>query len=199
MGGSSRLFNECGLEPAFRCNDVRLVSLLLKHNVCPKSLVGVQTAEMAQLFIDNGVNIRETPILWDIVNSNQYSVEILKFYLKNGANVQELNSDKASLLHKLASVNVIHNFTMQINAPTRYDCNKFDDSLLKKGELLLNAIPNMINAVNKQGQTPIDVAQQSLKKVEESGNTQAIVVLKQLIELFRNYDGLTAQELAPLK
>jgi len=185
------------LTKALRFDDARLVELLLKYDKkCPRSLAGVTTIKMAQVFIDNGVDVNETDILWHTVGDHSYSPELVEFYLNHNAHVRKLNQYGSCLLHVLARADIESNITWQMNAPTRYNCNKFDDVLLQKAKLLLTAIPDMVNTPDSEGRTPVDVACKSLETLRGSGCLEKVTsVLEQLIVLFKECGGLRSREL----
>jgi hypothetical protein len=159
-----------------------------------------KTIEMVQLFINNGVDIHtenkyQTNVLWRILD-DAYPSDLMIFYLAQGINPKKLRLfDKSCLLHAFAEPT----FNYMWCYPKNID-------VLKKGELLLNAMPDMVNMVNVFGKTPLDVAMETLKKIEEQAEEMEKEYgirlspshdefAKQLIALFRKYGGLTAREL----
>ena len=54
----------------------------------------------------------------------------------------------------------------------------------------------MVNTLNENKQTPVDIAIASLKKAKRYGSAKKYEAFEQLIALYRSYGGLTAQELA---
>jgi len=193
--------SDCLLGTATIYSDEQMIEILFKHNADPnvKSCANnplifyVTTIKTAQMFIDNGVDIHATSsyigtnILWNILYDSgfhHYPSELVELYLKYQVNATQLNSDDNScLLHKHAG----SSYSKFI---------KDTDNFLKKGTLLLNAMPKkMINALNKQGQTPVDIALASLEEVKRYKCTKSTTAYEQLIVLYRAYGGLTAQEL----
>ena len=185
------------IEAAIRKSYGQLITTLLEHNANPDItpygtpiFFHAQTAKIAQMLIDKGVNVRVTNkdgdnVLWQIMNDDDYSAELLELYITRGVDASTFFSHRCyrCLLHKLASPYRIINI----------------DDFYKKGVLLLNAIPHMINALNYQGQTPLDVAQETYKKMKAAGSITIADALLRLITLFIERDGLTAQGLAQKK
>ncbi len=173
-------------------NDAPFVAALFKYNVVTPnawlldgpSLFKVKTKEIAQLFIDHGVNVNskfgEFNVLWKNLNE-QYPSELMKLYLAHNADATLCNQDGFCLLHQISSF---------IGWPQEDVKNT-----LKKAQLLLKAIPTMINTVNRSGQTPLDIAQKRLRKIKLL-LPEVTKALKKIIILFRKYGALTAKELA---
>jgi len=197
IGYNQKLFYRAVLQ-----NDAPFVAALFKYNVVTPNawsldgpfLFNVKTKEIAQLFIDHGVNVNskfgEFNVLWKNLNE-QYPSELMKFYLAHNADATLCNQDGFCLLHQISSF---------IGWPQEDVKN-----ILKKAQLLLKAIPTMINAVNRYGQTPLDIAQESLNakfikysetKVIKFTNPEVTEAATNLIALFREHGALTAQELA---
>jgi hypothetical protein len=84
------------------------------------------------------------PDLWQVIKGC-HSTGMLESYLARGADATKLNNKGFCLLHGL----------VYENAYGRIDnVNDF----LKKGEVLINAIPDKLNALNERGETPVDAA-----------------------------------------
>ncbi len=172
-------------------NDAPFVATLFKYNIVTPNawsldgplLFEVKTKEIAQLFIDHGVNVNsqfgEFNVLWKNLNE-QYPSELMKLYLAHNADATLCNQDGSCLLHQISSDIV---WTQQDVKNT-----------LKKAQLLLKAIPTMINTVNRSGQTPLDIAQKHLRNIKLF--PVATESLKKLIVLFRKHGALTAKKLA---
>lgn len=111
---------------------------------------------------------------------NNYSSDKLKCCLEGCADVTKVNDAGFCLLHQLICLNCYAHIADK-------------DDFLKKGELLLHAIPGMINALNRYGETPTDYAYMGWKttKYQES---QAEAFGK-LIYLYKSHGGKTAQQL----
>jgi len=184
------------LQSAVWQNDAQLVATLFKHHATPDAkwcgepiFFQAATIELAQMFIDKGADVQakddesKTNVLWTVVN-NAYPSNFMALYLAHHVDAKKLSIyNDSCLLHALAAKpNYIY-----------YKINNIDD-FLRKGKLLLDAIPDMVNTLNRKGRTPIDVAQKSFERSERIGSQDA-QVFKQLIALFREYGGKTAQEL----
>ncbi len=181
------------LTHAVKTNDTQVAIALFKYHANPhvQTVSGpvffqAKTAEMAQIFINNKVDVHmisswpETNVLWEIIK-NEYPSELLELYLTHHVDAKKLRPiDDACLLHTFAD---------QIHSKIINNIADF----LKKGQLLLDIIPDMVNALNKNGQTPLDIAQKSLgeAKKSKSGTPEAF---EKLIALLRKYGGLTAHE-----
>ncbi len=157
------------------------------------------TKEMAQTFIDKGVNVHATDkdgnnVLWYITKNGP--AELIEFYLQCDVDVKTLRPDaileyldgdkpdpmgQSCLLHWLAKNHYVQ------------------DNMYKKGLLLIDAIPHMINQLNTGGQTPLDIAYSSFtahqKYIETYGSKEnRYGSFEKLIALFKSHGGLTAKE-----
>jgi hypothetical protein len=128
------------LYSAISQNNIYLVKKLFEHNANPniKSCIPPffmsRTIEMTQLCIDNGADIHKNDslgqnVLWYAAGN----LNLLKFYLKQGVNPEQLDKyNNSCLLH-------------------RYHIS------LESMEILLNKTPRMVNVKNINGKTPLDV------------------------------------------
>ena len=185
------------LEDAVYKEDKQLTATLLNHHANPnihvRGLVPiiffVKKVKIAQIFIDNNVDLHATDydsgenVLWQTLQ-DKYSYKLMKFYLKNNADTSILNYwNKSCILHALAEESLLHYGA--------HDIKRF----LKKGELLLNAIPKkMINTVDRREKTPLDIALASLERAKK-WDYRAPEAFEKLIVMFRKHGGKTAQEL----
>jgi len=157
-------------------------------------LFDVKTVEMAQLFIDNNVHLNDavsnddkTNILW-YLTGDQHPADLMELYLTHGADAKTLRPcDNFCLLHQIAKS---HPFFELVSVK---DSMNDPDNFLQKGILLLNAIPDMINTLDINNQTPLDVAQETLEELMLYGEPGTD--LEKLIILFKKCGGITAQEL----
>lgn len=110
---------------------------------------------------------------------NHYSPEVMQAWLAYGIPANYIWNDDLCILHIC-----VH----------EYYQNPFDfkdtNSFLKKLELLLKVIPNMVNKKNDRGKTPMDIA-----SYDWSDKNEIIDVHEKIIALLRKYGGKTAQEL----
>ncbi len=186
---------------------------LIKHHTNPNEkcwevplFFYAKTTALAERCSKNGARIHETDyydknVLWYVVAYHEYSSEMLDFYLKRGADPKKLNRSYC-LLHKLAEEAYIGNIS----------------SYLRKGKLLLDAMPGMVNTLNWLGETPRDIAEKMLQAFRSTAQTMSELyssdinqqmhtthcykrhlrqaeACNQLIDLFKTYGGVTAQEL----
>lgn len=198
------------LHVAVMHDDAQFVATLFKYHADSQATDGIEepifwlakTVEIAQLFIGNGVDLHavnstlinpDPNVLWHIIDNEIYPSELMALYLKNHVNAKPLYYDKFLLLHNAhpESYRQGDNYCLLHTLSwwnSHKKINNIDD-FLKKGELLLNAIPDMINTLNENGKTPLDVAQEGLK------NAKTPEAFKGLIVLLRMRGALTAQEL----
>ncbi len=187
---SSSLF-----ESAVMYDDVQLVTMAFKHGADAhiKDVNGfplffsARTVDMAQVFIAKGVDVHiegvYTNVLFKAISASHAS-ELLEFYLKGNVNPRtKFFLTGNCLLHELASP-----YTRQ------------DDNFFRKVQLLLDVIPDMINTLNNEEKTPMDVAQESLEEAKKSPNKEyadeKTEGFNRLIPLFKKYGGKTTDELA---
>ncbi len=197
-------------------DDVSLVETFFKHGVAPHVIGSrhpiifyVTSKDMAQLFIDNGVNIHaieghyslcrsdskgnfctctkhekledSSPnVLWRVLDSCS-SADLLALYLKHNVDARLLDTQNNCILHKLVCVN-------------RQLCNSRLDDFLDKSELLLGVIPDMVNTLNKINDTPLDMLMNRLSFYSDKSEC-AKRPFRTAIELFRKYGGKMAKEL----
>ncbi len=202
------------LKRAVYKDDVQFAKTLFRYNANPNiqtyyTFVSgyfpvffcANTVEMVQTFIENGVDIQATDfaglnVLWHILY-NEGSADLMKVYLEHGVDATKLHlGDNACLLHALA-----HSYYIP-----------YIDNFLQNANLLLTAIPGMINTLDEDNLTPLDVAQESLKGLqedveaesalkdlqedgEEDGVVESALAFEKFIALLRERGGLTAQEL----
>lgn len=157
------------LQKAVFQSDEQAIEILFQHKACPKTqcfntftfkneplLWYVKTPEIARLLVKNNVDIHATNtdypnILWRTLHVN-YSFEMMEFYLEKEVNARQLRpSDDSCLLHYASSINPNNN------------CREM---FLKKVELLVKTIPDMINTLNVDGETPLDRAQNQLIQIK---------------------------------
>lgn len=186
------------IRDAVQHNDTQLVTTLFKHHVDPNmklrrltnstSVIPIffyaKTVEMAQLFIDNGADVhmtRSNPagnVLWHIVDEDEYSTELVEFYLKLHVDVHERHPwDNSCLLHAFMNQLKVNN----------------SDDYYRKGTLLLDAMSDIVNQLNNDNQTPLDILYQQL---DDDELYEAMLTHIPFYASFRERGGLRAQELA---
>jgi len=182
------------LEGAVHTNDLKMVEILFKHHANPNEIVygtpvlmRVKTRAIAQEFIDNDVDLQLSiegkNILW-YTTKNEYTSDLMAFYIKHQVDAEKLSKDKSCLLHELAgSKNTPYHDYQKID---NYKIDDVDD-FLKKAQLLLSAIPTMINQVNERNETPLQVAYHSWFDAHKDGTPEAF---EKLMKLFARYGGV---------
>jgi len=200
-------------------NDLSFTEILLKHSANPNKpfsrfppLFYARTKEAAQLLIDNGADIQikdpthKINVLWFLINSNtndfKNRLELFQFYINKGVDPKVLSNDNTCLFHHL-----IYNFQ-------KYETH------IQYAEILLSVIPEMINTVDIEKQTPLDkiiditnweerqIAQLH-KEIKESNSWEArnqhsihlnnYRELHNIIEFLKKYDAKTAKNLTKEK
>jgi hypothetical protein len=184
------------LSKAVLCNDVKLVKTLLNHGTNPDSINDIdfpaipnkepiffqaKTEEMARAFIEGKVNVHmnsswKVNVLWKVIG-HEYPSELLELYLVRGADPKKLRSDDTCLWHRIA--------WLGLNG---------DDNFLKKVSILLDVIPDMVNALDRDDDTPLDVAQRNVRRKEYDR-----LANEQCIALLRKNGALTVHELRQSK
>lgn len=194
------------LENAVLNHDMYMVQKLLENGANPnaKSNLGqlfcyAGTVKVAEIFFKHGAEIdaaisSQVPeygpyypnVLWEVVH-NKYPAELMEFYLARDVNPRtRFNpsnkefTDGNCLFHELAN-------------PA---CLRIDDidNFLRKAHLLLDVIPDMINTVNHDEQTPADVAQRSFEAASRYMCNGTAEAFEDLIMLFKAYDGKTTDK-----
>ncbi len=150
-------------------NDVQLIRILLKHIAKPKDcLEEIRTVEIAQILFNNGVDIHTTDyygrnILWKLLGTS-YPSDLMRFYVACGVDARRLDGSGDTLLHSLA----------RKASKIRFSVPNEVDDFLKKAELLITMIPDMINKFNCHGyeyvqyETSLGIAQKCLKDIASS-------------------------------
>ncbi len=197
------------LEEAVVLNDVHFAEILFKYQPNPNPNVKIEKRgplwflnnpnakgverkplfleikkrKMAQVFIDNGLDIQRimsdgSNILWHIMD-NIYSADLVRFCLEHGIDATEIcPSMEGCLLHTFAYTKYLGGIRNLQN-------------FLKKAELLLNVIPHMTNLLNKYSQTPMDIAEVSVKIAKKDKDESATLAFKALIKLLQEHGGFT--------
>lgn len=181
---------ECLLVEAVKCNNIHHATILFRHKPDPNIqhnttplFFYAKTIEMVQIFIENNVDIHTTiscwpglNVLWEVVKTI-YPSDLMKFYLNNHVNANKLHpSDNSCLFHKLPWSNL-----------------SIDTNFFKKAQLLLEAIPYMVNTFDNKEQTPLDLAYNALEIYRKKNRNSD--TLETVITLLREHGGKTRQEL----
>ncbi len=197
--------NPYALELAIRLNEVKLVETLLKYSNLismyrsKKPIIfKAKTIPIARMLMDTGkIDIYATDKYGSNVLHNMtpacYPPALMKFYLNHKVDATQLTHHNFCILHEFAG-NYFHYLSETKN-------------MLEKIKILLNVVPHMINALTIDGKTPIDIVQEEFDIIIDGvycGNPSEVAKQKdsycedfeKIIKLFRDHDGLTAQELA---
>jgi len=197
-GADIAIENNYLLKKAVLENNAQFVSTLLEQHAYPYTQINkagpifshARTKKIAKIFINNNVNINTTwkshgstsNVLWHIITDEwfKYPSDIMAFYIEQGVDAKLCNKNDYCLLHEFAAS----------------DYRRNTDDFLEKGKLLLKAIPEMINTLSKNGDTPVDIAQNVLKTLKKQSRFEKQCdALKQLIALYKEHGGISAQEL----
>jgi len=205
------------LKSAVKQGDTQLAQLLFQHNADPNTVIDVsqpdllmlnaipvffliKTMEMVQIFIAHGCDIHKGDIyggsvLWYIMD-NSYPADLMKFYLTQKVDTKALsNVDKEKPWRRKS---LLHRFAETPYSGTFKDISNF----LEKAKLLLDTLPEQVNTADKQGLTPLDIIEESLKRFKRRNsrleNKVAKIAFKVLKELFFEYNGMTADLLERL-
>jgi len=183
-----------------RINDIEAVTTSLKYYAHPNRiewqnsiLFSAKSAEMAQILIAHGADIQVTycspysrlienatrNLLWEVVKPWCTS-ELLALYLKYKVDAR-LDCWGNRILHKL----VYENRNMQGTGI---------DEFLEKSELLFGVIPDMINTLNADNETPLDMLKSRLNFYSDKSE-DAKRPFRTAIAFFRSYGAKTAKEL----
>jgi hypothetical protein len=154
----------------------------------------IKTIEMAQLFIDNKVNIHKKingkNILHGMINPD-YSLELMQFYIEK-CNVDIMNVDPST------GFTIIHTMTHALS-----NNGSGIDNFLGKASFILAIQPSLINSIDNKGRTVYDLVQTKLaglkkrkKEIPTVYKEDSIQTLEKLSNFFKEHDALTGEEVA---
>ena len=195
------------LNKALKNHDKFLTKIALEHGANPNQydlrstppLFYAQKKELAELLIKYGVNIHvKNPInnkniLQHLINGYDHfrkkdKLDLFKFYIEKGVDPKACRpNDNTCLFHQLV------------------DCSEYNCSInLEIAQILVNTIPDKINAVNIKGETALDNTIQKIKwyenRIKSRRNKKHITLseqnLRNIITFLKKNDAKTAQELA---
>ncbi len=197
-GADATIENNFLLKKAVLDNNEQFISTLLEHHADAYMTINnagpifshARKIKIAKLFINNHVDIHKTwksngsisNVLWHIITDEwfKYPSDLMLFYIEQGVDAKLCNKNGYSLLHAFAAS----------------DYRRNTDDFLEKGKILLDALPDMINTLSKNEDTPIDTAQNILKTLKKQSRFEKQCdALTQLIALYKEHGGLSAQEL----
>jgi len=177
---------ECGANP----------NIIRKYRRCP-AFFDARTTAIAQMCIDSGANLHATQyvekknIVSHALKIFWIPLEVMKLYLKHGADAAYLDNDKSCILHDIGSG------YFQFITDDRYYAGA-QEIILEKSEFLLTIIPHMINTLNNEGKTPLDTVHDAFKRQINSPKS-APQDLERIVKFFTSHGGFTAQELTQQK
>jgi len=170
-------------------SDIKLIITLLHHNANPNqitlykdpTLFSIKTVEIAKLFIEYKVNLKipgneilPNPLFACLIYD--YPLDLFNFYLNNKVDATAKNY-KGSLLHLFAR---------------KYLWNNTYENYLNSAILLIKRAPELLNQLNDQELTPLDLANEALEN-------ECIKTMYQhhqaFIKLLKEYGAKTAVEL----
>lgn len=139
---------DCGVNP----NSIESIIGLAEPTMF--SIKDVETAEIFDKYkVDwNQRGLHHPNILFASLFNN-FSSKLVDFYLKHGVDVKKWDKDKGCLLHAFIfyfDINLIKNV----------------DDCVKIGELIVEAAPELVNAVDRKGETPIQKVQNRINRLE---------------------------------
>jgi hypothetical protein len=170
--------------------DKQMLTALFDNNANPNQrnilrsspiFFDVQTIEIAQMFINNGVNLHAKGndliphVLWACL-AYGHSVELIEFYLGHKVDTRCIDT---SILHALAT----YMLSQRSNI----------DRYIRIVQLLLKADPDMINMLDNYKKTPLDCAKIGMKR--PTIYKESYELYQALIELFEQHGGKTAKQL----
>lgn len=196
------------LEHVVQHTDEYMLKTLFKHNVDPHKngreygfyspILVCKTRRMAEIFIDNNVELNDSMypnVVWRMLGDD-YSSDVFSCCAEKVDLTQIYNHKEYPYYSTyyscppIKNINLLHEITSCNGKATQTNSTQ----LLEKTKFLLEAMPkDMVNALCLN-RTPIDIAQQNSIK-EQKKNGPLVAVYEKLICLYREYGGLTAEEL----
>lgn len=173
------------LQYATEKDDLEMIATCLKYNCNTAALSShvppfflAKSCQAAQLFINRGTDLSTSTdmypnVLWYVLDKEN-SLELLRLYLQHGIDPKKINPSTGDCL--------LHNLDI---ASAHYFAGTNRKNFLESAELLLNALPNMINTLNAANKTPLDGFKQQNKNK----------TISDLITLFKTRGAKTAEEL----
>lgn len=166
-------------------NDVEMVKAMLEKEAnLGKFVKWVRTKKVALIVdefcgkhdIDFQKILEQNPDILFSYIYNSSNVELLQFYLDRGIELRKNKRYGDSILHCMAHI-------------SQRDSNRH-----KQAELLLTTIPDMVNELNDNGETPLDLMF-SLVHIPFPFFGPKYIASSSLIELFRHYGAKRSDEL----
>ena len=175
------------LDFATQQSDEQMITTLFENGANPNqksfdnepACFNIKNVNIAKIFVKYGVdfNIQGYSLNPNILFASlcyNYSPELIEFYINNKVDITIKGyNNNSNLLHALAAKHLY-----------KYNINNY----IKIGLLLIKAAPELLNALNDDENTPLDIAQQQVGK-----NKYNIMIA--LITLFEKHGGKTAKQL----
>ncbi len=177
-------FNEAELAGSVLCNEYQLCYADVNLAICFRA----STVTIARLFLEkiekekllNNPKLKH--VIFELIYGD-YPLELIELWINYGINVRSIKkSRKANILHVCASLGF-----------NRNESEEDTDKFLKKVELLLTIVPDMVNNKNSIGFTCIDILEDSHFGSELTDT--AMVNEEKTIAVFRKYGGKSSREL----
>lgn len=175
-------------EKAVNRNDLNMVTLLFQQGANANFIdpllddpifFHAKIPEMVTIFGNNNANFNTSSelypnVLWYLCGegTSDNADEIMQIYIDKGVDLRKMNLNNQSLLHEMANNSM------------------FSDAHLKIARFTFTKAPDMINALDKQNNTPLDLLIKNSWGSSRKNN---------LISLFKEYGAKTAQELKPVE
>lgn len=170
------------LYTAIHREDNDMITILFENNINPNQIsllsepdfFSIKKVEIAKIFIAKGVDLNtgtsEKPNgLWSLI-LHYPSPELVKLYLHHNVDVKKIDAcTGCCILHQLVTCAGISSYNIK--------------DYIRVGELLFNAAPEMIYIKNKDGETPLDLAQVYLNNLYLTRSKEK--TLKALIPFFK--------------
>ena len=177
-------FNKSKLAGSVFCNGYQLCYADVNLPICFRA----STVAIARLFLEKieKEKFLNTPKLKHVIFEliyGDYPLELIELWINYGINVRSIkDSRKANILHVCASLGF-----------NRNESEEDTDNFLKKVELLLTVVPDMVNNKDSIGFTCIDILEDGHFGPELTDT--AMVNEEKTIALFRKYGGKSSIEL----
>jgi hypothetical protein len=182
------------IDTALYYDDIELISLLcekkinlcaFRHNIDEPLFFNLQTKRMAKLCEKNNIDLHMTSIscpniLWKVVSNSKISSNVLEHLLARNIAILPRIGNGNSLLHKLV-------------ISCTYSIKDINDHI-NKGKLLLKKQPDLINTLNNDKETPLDVAKGILKILKSYGSVDSIDNIDQIIKFLEDNDRKTSSQ-----
>ncbi len=159
------------LQHAIWRGDTEMLEILFNYNTSPNqkwlnkpNFFSIQTIHVAQIFMNQKTFDRQATdrskynVLWECIH-REHSPKLIEFYINNNVSPYSPNCDRESLLHYLC----------------RFKSFKYTtDNYLNICRHLIKKHPEIINNLNIRQKTPLDLAEQSIKILQEEEHDKSV-------------------------